>query len=134
MSLDYSIPGPRVLEQGAVETLVELSVVMPCLNEQETVGICVRKAMASLREAGIRSEVIVADNGSTDGSQEIATGVGARVVPLVETRGYGSALRGGIAAARGQFVLMGDADDSYNFRAARCPFSVEANCAKDTTW
>ena len=114
MSLDYSIPGPRVLEQGAVETLVELSVVMPCLNEQETVGICVRKAMASLREAGIRSEVIVADNGSTDGSVEIAVAEGARVAHVVE-KGYGNALKGGIAAACGEFVLMADSDDSYNF-------------------
>ena len=114
MSLDYSIPGPRVLEQGAVETLVELSVVMPCLNEQETVGICVRKAMASLREAGIRSEVIVADNGSTDGSVEIALAEGARVAHVVE-KGYGNALKGGIAAACGEFVLMADSDDSYNF-------------------
>ena len=114
ISLDYSIPGPRVLEQGAVETLVELSVVMPCLNEQETVGICVRKAMASLREAGIRSEVIVADNGSTDGSVEIAVAEGARVAHVVE-KGYGNALKGGIAAACGEFVLMADSDDSYNF-------------------
>ena len=113
MSLDYSIPGSRVLEQGAVETLVELSVVMPCLNEQETVGICVRKAMASLSDAGIRSEVIVADNGSTDGSVEIAQ-------PKAPEwsrgeKGYGNALKGGILAACGEFVLMADSDDSYNF-------------------
>ena len=93
---------------------VELSVVMPCLNEAATVGICVKKAIDALERHGIRGEVIVADNGSTDGSQQIARDYGARVVP-VETRGYGSALQGGIAAARGQFVLMGDADDTYDF-------------------
>lgn len=93
---------------------MELSVVMPCLNESATVGICVRKILDAMARHGIRGEVIVADNGSTDGSREIAAESGARVVPI-ETRGYGSALRGGIAAARGQFVLMGDADDSYDF-------------------
>jgi len=93
---------------------VELSVVMPCLNERATVGTCVKKALDAMERHGIRGEVIVADNGSTDGSQQIAKDHGARVVPI-ETRGYGSALRGGIAAARGRFVLMGDADDSYDF-------------------
>jgi glycosyltransferase involved in cell wall biosynthesis len=93
---------------------VELSVVMPCLNEAATVGICVKKAMDALELHGIRGEVIIADNGSTDGSQQIAREFGARVVP-VETRGYGSALQSGIAAAHGEFVLMGDADDTYDF-------------------
>jgi glycosyltransferase involved in cell wall biosynthesis len=93
---------------------IELSVVMPCLNERATVGTCVKKALGAMELHGIRGEVIVADNGSTDGSQKIAADQGARVVP-VETRGYGSALRGGIAAARGRFILMGDADDSYDF-------------------
>jgi len=93
---------------------LEVSIVMPCLNEADTVGACVDKAMKALREAGIAGEVLVADNGSTDGSQEIATRLGARVVP-VPARGYGSALMGGIAAARGRFVIMGDADDSYDF-------------------
>src|ERR1700693_3437194 len=96
---------------------VELSVVMPCLDEAATVGICVKKAIDALERHGIRGEVIVADNGSTDGSQQIAMEHGARVVPI-ETRGYGSAPRGGIAAARGRFVLMGDADDSYDFTQA----------------
>ncbi len=96
---------------------LELSVVMPCLNESATVGTCVQKAMDAMRRHGIRGEVIVADNGSTDGSQRIAEEHGARVVP-VATRGYGSALRGGIDAARGSFVLMGDADDSYDFTQA----------------
>jgi glycosyltransferase involved in cell wall biosynthesis len=93
---------------------LELSVVMPCLNERATVGVCVKKALGAMGQHGIRGEVIVADNGSTDGSQQIAREHGARVVPI-ETRGYGSALRGGIAAARGRFILMGDADDSYDF-------------------
>jgi glycosyltransferase involved in cell wall biosynthesis len=93
---------------------VELSVVMPCLDEAATVGICVKKAIDALEQHGIRGEVIVADNGSTDGSQQIARDFGARVVP-VERRGYGSALQAGIAAARGEFVLMGDADDTYDF-------------------
>ena len=93
---------------------IQISVVMPCLNESATVGTCVTKALETLRRHGIRGEVVVADNGSTDGSQQIAANQGARVV-RVETRGYGSALRAGIAAARGKFVLMGDADDSYDF-------------------
>jgi glycosyltransferase involved in cell wall biosynthesis len=93
---------------------IELSIVMPCLNEFETVGTCVDKAMRALREHGIQGEVIVADNGSTDGSQALATERGARVVP-VEQRGYGSALMGGIEAARGRYIIMGDADDSYDF-------------------
>jgi len=87
---------------------------MPCLNESRTLGVCIQKALAAIEALGIRGEVIVADNGSTDGSQEIATGLGARVVP-VKARGYGSALRGGIAAAHGKYIIMGDADDSYDF-------------------
>jgi glycosyltransferase involved in cell wall biosynthesis len=92
----------------------ELSVVMPCLNEARTLGTCIRKAQASFERIGIAGEVVVADNGSTDGSREIAEELGARVVP-VEQRGYGAALTGGIAAARGRWVIMGDADDSYDF-------------------
>ena len=80
----------------------EVSVVMPCLNEAATIGICVQKALDSFERIGIAGEVVVADNGSTDGSQEIATQLGARVVP-VDQRGYGAALRGGIAAARGRW-------------------------------
>jgi glycosyltransferase involved in cell wall biosynthesis len=93
---------------------VELTVVMPCLNEAETVATCVRKAVGFLSESGVSGEVIVADNGSTDGSQQLATEAGARVVPVSE-KGYGNALMGGIVAARGRFVIMGDADDSYDF-------------------
>lgn len=98
------------------DATIELSVVMPCLNEKDTLGVCIEKAMAALASCGIRGEVIVADNGSTDGSQDIARRLGARVVDVHE-RGYGNALRGGIAAARGTYVLMGDADDSYDFSA-----------------
>jgi glycosyltransferase involved in cell wall biosynthesis len=97
---------------GAQE--IEVSVVMPCLNEADTLGTCIAKALSALDEHGISGEVVVADNGSTDGSQEIATAAGARVVP-VTARGYGNALMGGIGAARGRYVIMGDADDSYDF-------------------
>lgn len=93
---------------------LELSVVMPCLNEAETLAICVDQALLALRENGINGEVIVADNGSTDGSQAIAAEHGARVV-AVPVRGYGAALNAGITAARGRFVLMADADASYEF-------------------
>jgi glycosyltransferase involved in cell wall biosynthesis len=92
----------------------ELTVVIPCLNEARTITGCVREAMDALVTAGISGEVIVADNGSTDNSQTLATRAGARVVPI-EVKGYGNALRGGIAAARGRYILMGDADGSYNF-------------------
>ncbi len=95
---------------------LELSVVMPCLNEAKTVATCVRKARDAIAALGMPAEVIVADNGSADGSQALATAAGARVIK-VEARGYGSALMGGIAAARGRFVVMGDADDSYDFGA-----------------
>jgi hypothetical protein len=92
---------------------VELSVVLPCLDEAETLETCIRKALSSIARMGIAGEVIVADNGSTDGSQEIARRLGARVV-AVSIRGYGAALQGGIEAARGRFVIMADADDSYD--------------------
>ena len=93
---------------------MELTVLMPCLNEAETVATCVRKAVGFLQEHEISGEVIVADNGSTDGSQQLATDAGARVVPVSE-KGYGNALMGGIVAARGRYIIMGDADDSYDF-------------------
>ena len=96
------------------ETALELSVIMPCLNEGETLGACVTKAQEALHRSHINGEIIVADNGSTDGSQQIAEQLGARVVN-VETKGYGNALMGGIIAARGKYVVMGDADDSYDF-------------------
>lgn len=94
---------------------IDLSVVIPCLNESDTLAVCIRKALAGIREAGVEGEVIVADNGSKDGSQAIAEQTGARVVP-VAAKGYGSALMGGIAAAQGRWIVMGDADDSYDFR------------------
>jgi glycosyltransferase involved in cell wall biosynthesis len=94
------------------EREIELSLVMPCLNESETLAACIGKASDALR--GVSAEIIVADNGSTDGSQEIASRLGVRVVSIAK-RGYGNALMGGIAAARGRFIVMGDADDSYDF-------------------
>jgi glycosyltransferase involved in cell wall biosynthesis len=93
---------------------IELTILMPCLNEAETLGVCIAKAADFLARSGIAGEVLIADNGSTDGSQSIARAHGARVVPVV-SRGYGAALIGGIEAARGRFVIMGDADDSYDF-------------------
>lgn len=93
---------------------MELTIVMPCLNEAETVATCVEKARRFLAEHGVAGEVLVADNGSTDGSQALAERAGARVVPVAE-KGYGAALMGGILAARGTYVAMGDADDSYDF-------------------
>jgi glycosyltransferase involved in cell wall biosynthesis len=93
---------------------LELTIVMPCLDEAETLEICIEKALGSLRENGIAGEVLIADNGSTDGSQDIARRLGARVVDI-DVRGYGAALQGGIKAARGRYVIMGDADDSYDF-------------------
>jgi glycosyltransferase involved in cell wall biosynthesis len=93
---------------------VEVSVVMPCLNEADTLATCIEKALQAFSKHGIHGEIVVADNGSTDGSQAIATSMGARVID-VEAKGYGNALMGGIGAARGKFVIMGDADDSYDF-------------------
>lgn len=92
----------------------EVSVVMPCLNEAETLGICIEKARRALDENAIAGEIVIADNGSSDGSPEIAASLGARVV-RVEELGYGRALMAGIAASRGRYVVMGDADDSYDF-------------------
>ena len=93
---------------------LELTILMPCLNEAETVATCVRKARSFLQRTGTPGEVLVADNGSTDGSCELARKAGARVVHI-DAKGYGSALIGGLRAARGRFVIMGDADDSYDF-------------------
>jgi glycosyltransferase involved in cell wall biosynthesis len=101
---------PAVLAADALE----VSVIMPCLNEADTLGTCLDKAARALRDNRIEGEIIVADNGSTDGSQLIAKVAGAQVVHVIE-KGYGNALMGGISAARGTFVIMGDADDSYDF-------------------
>lgn len=109
---------PERVDEAGQE--LELSIVIPCLNEAETLAVCVDKAWGFLRSSGVVGEVVVADNGSSDGSQEIAEAHGARVVP-VPRRGYGAALLGGIAAARGRFVVMGDGDDSYDFTALQ-PF------------
>src|SRR3954471_13669705 len=93
---------------------IEVSIVMPCLNEADTLATCIEKAQRALREANINGEILIADNGSTDRSPEIARGLGARVIH-VEEKGYGNALMGGINAARGPYVIMGAADDSYDF-------------------
>jgi len=92
----------------------ELTILMPCLDEAETLALCIGKARGFLDRTGISGEVVIADNESTDGSQAIAEGLGARVVPI-PTRGYGAALIGGIEAAHGRYVIMGDSDDSYDF-------------------
>ncbi|MCU0888271.1 MAG: glycosyltransferase family 2 protein [Rubritepida sp.] len=107
-----SLIAPRA--DAPAEPAPELTILMPCLNEAETLALCIADAQAFLARSGIAGEVLVADNGSTDGSQAIAQSLGARVVPIPE-RGYGAALRGGIAAARGRFVIMGDSDHSYDF-------------------
>jgi glycosyltransferase involved in cell wall biosynthesis len=93
---------------------IELTILMPCLNEAETLGMCIGKALRFLARTEIAGEVLVADNGSTDGSIEIANELKSRVVNI-PVRGYGAALQGGIRAARGRYVIMGDADDSYDF-------------------
>jgi hypothetical protein len=93
---------------------IEVSVVMPCLNEADTLATCIGKAFKGLEESGVRGEVIVADNGSSDDSPQIAEDLSARLVS-VSQKGYGSALMGGFEAARGEFIIMGDADDSYDF-------------------
>lgn len=108
---------------------VELTIVMPCLNEARTLGACIARAKTFLDEHDVVGEIIVADNGSTDGSQQIAEDLGARVVP-VKQRGYGSALAGGIAAANGEFVIMGDSDCSYDF-SALMPFVEELRAGHD---
>ncbi|HEX5884054.1 MAG TPA: glycosyltransferase family 2 protein [Pyrinomonadaceae bacterium] len=101
---------PQTVSEGRTE----LSVLMPCLNEAETLATCIRKAQKAIDDLGVVGEVIIADNGSTDGSPEIAASLGARVIHVAE-KGYGSALLGGIKAARGKYIIMGDADDSYDF-------------------
>jgi Glycosyl transferase family 2 len=100
--------------RGPKTATIELSIVMPCLNERETLGSCIRRAHEALSANGISGEVVVADNGSTDGSVEIALASGARVVHVYE-KGYGNALMGGIEEAHGQYIVIGDADESYDF-------------------
>jgi glycosyltransferase involved in cell wall biosynthesis len=108
-----AIPSDHQLSPD-MTSVPELSVVMPCLNEADTLATCIAKAQRALSVSNIVGEIIVADNGSSDGSQAIASGLGARVVH-VQAKGYGNALMGGIAAARGRYIVMGDADDSYDF-------------------
>ncbi len=128
----YVVPGPQgsaVIEAGPAghrvidltdgaigmrDEALELSIVMPCLDEAETIAACIGKASLAIERLGLRAEIVVADNGSTDGSQAIAERLGARVVG-VEARGYGNAIMGGMAVAMGRYVLIGDADDSYDF-------------------
>ncbi|MCH8036664.1 MAG: glycosyltransferase family 2 protein [Proteobacteria bacterium] len=109
---------PESLKNASASTAIpcELTVLMPCLDEAETIGICVKKAKDFIASRNIAGEVLVADNGSTDGSQKIAESLGARVLAVAH-KGYGSALLGGITAARGRYVIMADADDSYDFSA-----------------
>jgi len=97
-------------------TALELTIVMPCLNEVETLGICIRKARRAIEKLDLSAEIVIADNGSTDGSQAVASELGVRVVDVAR-KGYGRALIGGIEAAHGRYVIMGDADDSYDFEA-----------------
>ena len=92
----------------------ELTILMPCLNEAETIAACIGKAFGFLKRSGIDGEVLISDNGSTDESQKIARALGARVI-VIEQKGYGAALMGGIEAAQGRYIIMGDADDSYDF-------------------
>lgn len=101
---------------GKDASAVELTILMPCLNEAETLAACIEKAKGFLTRSGIAGEVLIADNGSSDGSQNIAMRLGARVIHVPE-KGYGAALIAGIAAARGRYVIMGDSDDSYDFSA-----------------
>src|SRR5579859_5418813 len=115
----------QMVKANLIERSPEVSIVMPCLNEAETVGQCIVKAQAGLRAAGVTGEILVADNGSTDGSQAIVRAYGARLVH-VSRRGYGAALRAGIGAAHGQYIIMADSDDSYDLSIIQ-PFIVKLN-------
>ena len=107
-------PFNRPVNTAEPKNAIEVSIIMPCLNEAETLETCINKAQWYIAENDLAGEVIIADNGSNDGSQEIARRLGARVVN-VPAKGYGSALKGGIEAAEGKYIIMGDADDSYDF-------------------
>jgi glycosyltransferase involved in cell wall biosynthesis len=109
----------------SIEKVITLSILMPCLNEARTLGTCISKAQAYLARQNFLGEIIVADNGSIDGSMEIAKSLGARVVAVPE-RGYGKALQMGIKAAHGKFVIMGDADDSYDFGSLEAFIKAQA--------
>jgi Glycosyl transferase family 2 len=129
-----SVTQRRLRDAGSIEheapaTAIELSIVLPCLNEAATLGACIEAARSALRRLEIEGEIIVADNGSSDGSIEIAERLGARVVSVPE-KGYGAALLGGIAAARGRFVIMGDADATYDFEGIE-PFVEHLRAGSD---
>jgi glycosyltransferase involved in cell wall biosynthesis len=124
-----SLPAETIPNQTAAADEVELTILMPCLNEAETLAICIGKAQDFLARSGVHGEVLIADNGSTDGSIEIAEQSGARVVRVV-SKGYGAALSGGIAAAKGRYVIMGDADDSYDF-GNLAPFVAQLRAGHD---
>lgn len=114
-TIDFQTVDERKTLTHGSDAQIEFSVVLPCLNESDTLAVYIEKAKRGIAESNLRGEIIVADNGSTDGSPEIAEQIGARVV-IVKEKGYGSALMGGIETARGEFVMMGDADDSYDFK------------------
>ncbi len=95
-------------------TDIELTIVMPCLNEEETIGICIKKAKNAIADLKINAEIIIADNGSTDNSKKIAKSMDVKVVDIIK-KGYGNTLRGGIEASKGKYIIMGDSDDSYDF-------------------
>ncbi|EKV01779.1 glycosyl transferase [Leptolyngbya sp. PCC 7375] len=127
---DWSNSSSLSLESSASPNqTIELSIVMPCLNEAETLETCIRKAQSYLEQNLVSGEVIVADNGSTDGSQQIAIACGAKLIH-VEEKGYGSALMAGINAAAGPYIVMGDADDSYDFLGLN-PFLQELRAGYD---
>ncbi len=109
------VTGTRSDESSADQDAYDVTIVMPCLNEAESLAPCIEMAKTAIESTGVKGEILIADNGSTDGSIELAESMGARVVN-VKNKGYGSALQGGFAAARGKYILMGDADGSYDFR------------------
>ena len=111
---DAPSTGDAARSEDVVKRLLEVSILMPCLNEAETIGRCVDRARESIAQLDLRAEILVADNGSTDGSQQIALAHGAKVV-TVDEPGYGAAIRGGVAASSGRYIIMGDADESYDF-------------------
>src|SRR5579862_2610367 len=123
LNAELALPGAEPMTGLPATGRPLVSAVMPCLNEERTLGICIDKALRAFGEMGVAGEVVVADNGSSDRSVEIAAAHGARIVHQ-PVKGYGAALQAGIDAAQGQFVIMGDADDSYDWSAIR-PF-VEA--------
>jgi glycosyltransferase involved in cell wall biosynthesis len=126
-ALHTSIQEDPAVEGG--QSKIEMSILMPCLNEAETIGTCIAKAQQFLKESNVNGEIVVADNGSKDGSPDIARRAGARVIN-VDRRGYGSALRAAIGGSRGKFAIMGDADNSYDF-SALMPFLSELRSGND---